>query len=189
MKRWLLIFTMMLIWPEQANVQPESLPTSWYISAYKRKLLEFEQITGSPCRYVALYDYIDVIRADGGKAQEIEILGNRALVKVKASESTLQLLENEYVRLPLSDLDDSLSSLTDKEIAGLRDELMAMGYDTQEIEETVGADLRLITLKDYLEMTVKRRRKPRYDPEKDEIICDGDVRPCAKTIRDIKVAL
>lgn len=58
--------------------------------------------TPTPGRYCAMNDFTPEIRADGGEWSEAEIGGNRAIVKVRADESTLNTIAAEptFTRLP-----------------------------------------------------------------------------------------
>jgi len=151
------------------------VPVGWFIVPYKRDLLDT-----SPTRYCAMGDFTDVIRADGGAWSETEVLGNRAVVKVRASDMTLTTiaLAPGFRRLLKSRLNDSLSDLTPAQRRALRDELEAMGYPLSEIRSRLGNDLGPFTLGDVLRFAATRRIKPRYDQSTDTILLDGPIQPC-----------
>lgn len=151
----------------------------WYIAPYKRK-----DRPGRPGRYCAMDDYTLQILSDGGNWTETEILGNRAIVKVRASASTLQTLNAEFKRLPKGTLNTSLSDLSDAQKTALRNEILDQGYTLSEIQARFGADLGQYTLRDVLRLMTSRRKKPRYDPDTDTIILDGADQPC-RNIDDV----
>lgn len=148
---------------------------AWYIVPYKRN-----QGVGAlqPGRYCAMDDNSKRISDSGGNWTETEILGNRAIVKVRASNAVLAVLNTEYRRLPKNRLDDSLSGLPSNVKIILKNELLDMGYNVTEIQGRFGNDIGQFTLRDVLKFATKRRLKPRYDAEKDEIICDGIEQKC-----------
>lgn len=146
------------------------MPTAWFIAPYKRRL---PQIGPIPGRYCAIDDYTEQIRADIGDWREVEVFGNRAIVKVRASLETLTVLAGVFKRLPKDRLDDTLSDLPQAVRRALRDELLDQGYTLQEIQARFGNDLGNYTLRQVLQFMASRRRKPRYDVENDLIVLDG----------------
>ncbi len=151
------------------------MPVAWYIIPYKRRV-------GSrrPRRYVEIDDYTSQIRAAGGDWSETEVLGNRALVKVRASAGILAALNDVpgFRRIPKDRLDDSLSDLSAGVKTALRNEIFDMGYTVSEVQDKFGSDLGAYTLRDVLRFMTRRRRKPRYDSGADEIVLDGLNQPC-----------
>ena len=151
----------------------------WYIVPYKR-------YTGSlqPIRYCAMDDYTATIGPTNWA--ESEVLGNRGVVKVKATAAILSNLNDVvgFVRLPKNALDDSLSDLSPAVKAAIRSQLRDMGYTLAEIQTRFGDDIGQYTLRDVLRFAATRRLKPRYDTELDEIICDGAIQSC-RSIDDI----
>ena len=146
---------------------------AWYLVPYKRT------ITGpQPGRYCAMDDFTAQIRADGGDWSETEILGNMAIVKVRASTETLQVLNAAFTRLPVDRLKEPLSSLTAGQLTTLRNRVLALGYDLQELRDALGDDLSVLTLKDVLRFMASRRKRPRYDADTDTIILDGRDQAC-----------
>lgn len=147
----------------------------WYIAEYKRR----EEVPlSTPKRYCAMDDYTAQIYGDGGQWTESEVLGNRAVVKVRAEAATLAILDSVFMRLPKDDLDAPLADLSNGGKMAIDAELLDMGYSASEIDKTLGADIRNKVLGDVLAFMTKRRLKPRYDTEKDEIILDGPVQAC-----------
>lgn len=73
------------------------MATAFFIAPYKRDL----SFPG-PARYCAMDDFTPLIRTDGGDWAEAEIVGNRAIVKVRASDATLNTIASEptFARLP-----------------------------------------------------------------------------------------
>lgn len=162
----------------------------WFIVPYKRRRYLVEpgepDILLRPTRYCAMYDAAKQIRALGGQCQwsETEILGNRAIVKVRTSQAALDALDQLFRRLPKDRLDDSLADLSPAVLARIRDEILDMGYPLAEIRDRFGDDLSIYTLRDVLRFMARRRLKPRYDAGSDEIVCDGAVQP-VKSVENV----
>jgi len=146
---------------------------AWYIVPYKLNRGE-----GDLYRYCAIKDYSPQIIADGGKWAETEVLGDRAIVKVRASDSTLSILDGQYKHLPKDRLDDSLTDLPANIKQALKNELLDMGYSIDEIRARFGEDLGQYTLRDILRFATTRRLKPRYDAQADKVVCDGIDQKC-----------
>lgn len=144
----------------------------WYIVPYSRRE------GPRPVRYCAMDDHTETILADGGDWREVEVLGNRAIVKVRASAATLSTLNGIFKRLPKNALNLSLSDLTNPQKIALRNELTDAGYSLAEIQARFGSDLGQFTLRDVLRFMATRRNKPRYDANLDEIFLDGPVQAC-----------
>jgi hypothetical protein len=157
----------------------------WYLVPYKR--LAGERF---PVRYCAMDDFTAAIRVEGGDWAETEVLGNRAIVKVRASAASLAAIDAEpgFVRLPKDRLNDSLASLSAGQKTALRNILTDMGYTLAEIQAALGADIGQKTLADVLRFMATRRKKPRYDRDADEIILDGDDQPC-RMVESVDVAV
>lgn len=151
------------------------MPIAWFICNYKR-----DQTPGPPTRYVAMNDYSDAIYGEGGQWSETEVLGNYALVKVRASQATLNAIASDpgYLRIPLSRLDDSLSTLTAQQRTAIKNRLNAMGYSDGELQAALGNNLAQRTIGDALRFAASRRLKPRYDAVQDLIVIDGPVQTC-----------
>jgi hypothetical protein len=150
------------------------MPIAWFICPYKRR----EGWPGLvPARYCAMDDFTPQIIVDKGAWAESEVLGDRAVVKVRASDATLAVIEAEpgFARLPKSGLSESLSDRTPGEKQALADLLVAGGYSAKEVREGLGANLGGRTLGDILRFAAQRRLKPRYDAAKDAIVLDGPV--------------
>jgi hypothetical protein len=154
-----------------------SLEIAWYIAPYKR----WERAPKSrPTRICAMDDYTDqIIKKDGGNWREVEILGNRAVVKVKAETTTLATLDSVFLRIPGKELNDSLATVDASKKTSIVAQIADMGYSDTEVRAKFGVqkDLTQFKLKDVLEFMATRRFIPRYDAEKDEIVCDGPSRP------------
>jgi hypothetical protein len=123
-------------------------------------------------------DYTAQIFGDGGNWTETEILGNMAIVKVRASTTILQSLNAVFKRLPKDALSTSLADLSNAQKTALRNEILDQGYSLTELQARFGNDLGQYTLRDVLRFMASRRRKPRYDAETDTIILDGPDQPC-----------
>ena len=158
---------------------------AWFICTYNRRTPP--PTPGRATRYCAMDDHTATIRADGGDWSESEVLGNYALVKVRAAAATLTTIGATagFYRIPAAaSLTTPLSTLTGGQRTALRARLEAMGYDTAEITASLGSNLALRTLGDVLRFAASLRRKPRYDAIADEIVMDGDIRTC-KPIDDV----
>ena len=149
---------------------------AWYIAPYKIN----QEAPGwlKNIRYCAMDDYTDVIFAEGGDWTETEILGNRAIVKVRASLAILTILNSVFKRIPKNRLDDPLSDLPTAVKQALKNEALDMGYTIAELQARFPNDLGTYTLKDVLKFYAKRRLKPRYDSVADEIKVDGIEQTC-----------
>jgi len=146
----------------------------WFLCPYRRLAEPSRAI-----RYCAMDEFTTTIRADGGDWREVEVLGNQAIVKVKASVLTLATIAGatEFRQIPLQRLDDSLSTLTAGQRTAIRDELLAAGYTLAEVQAAL-PDLSTVTLGDVLRFLATRRLKPRYDQGTDSIVLDGPVQAC-----------
>jgi hypothetical protein len=124
-------------------------------------------------------EFTEMIRADGGDWREVEVLGNQAIVKVRASALTLATVAGAagIRQIPLQLLDDPLSTLTAGQRTAIRDELLAAGYLLAEVQEAF-PNIASATLRDVLRFLARRRLKPRYDQVTDSIILDGPVQLC-----------
>lgn len=151
------------------------MPIAWFICTYKRR-----PGIARPTRYCGMDDHTGAIRADGGTWSESEVLGNSAIVKVRASAETLTAIANDpnIQRIPVGLLDDSLGSLTVTQRTAIRDRVLAMGYTTEEVTAALGNDLSAVTLRTLLQFVTGRRQRPRYEAGTDTIVLDGVVEAC-----------
>lgn len=145
----------------------------WYIVPYKRRTN-----TIRPGRVAVVNDYTAQLAAVGGRWGCTEILGNRALVKVSAPAAALTQLDAIFRRIPKDRLDDSLADLPTAVKTALRDEVIDAGYTVDEVRARFGDDLSIYTLRDVLRFMASRRIETRYDKPTDEIVFDGQIRPC-----------
>lgn len=148
----------------------------WYIVPYKRRVGAHR-----PIRYCAMDDYTtEIIHTYGGAWAETEILGNCAIVKVRAPTQVLNFLNTVegFKRLPKNRLNDSLADLPAGVKTVLRNYLVDMGYTLLELQDQFGSDLGQYTLRDVLRFATRRRLKPRYDPGSDTIYVDGSSQAC-----------
>lgn len=156
------------------------MPVGWFLAPYKRR---DRGTPGQPgfraARYCAVDDFTAQVFTDGGFWAEAEVLGSYAIVKVRASSSTLQTIAAApgIRRLPKDRLDDPLSSLTNQQKTTLRTWIESLGYPRAEWQADLGTDLGAITLRQVLQFIRKRRLRPRYDSATDAIVCDGPVQP------------
>lgn len=149
------------------------MATAWYIVPYKRRPEKHP-----PVRYPAIDDYTPQIYGAGGRWAETEILGNRCLVKVRAPDEVLAVLDGAYKRLPAVKLDRPLARLPAKVKQALKDELEDIGYSPAEIQARFPRGLGDCTLRDVLRFMATRRLKPRWDRQADEIVLDGQAQAC-----------
>lgn len=157
------------------------MAVAWFVAPYARR-----DARGRPGRYCSMDDHTSAIRADGGAWAEAEILGGRAVVKVRAAEGTLDTVAatEDVVRLPDVGLDDPIPA-ADQD--ALLDLLLDLGYTASQIEAKIG-DPALWTLRDWLTMAASRRYEPRYDQATDRIVCDGKLAQC-RPIVDVDAAV
>lgn len=162
------------------------MAVAWFIVPMVRRILaaRIDEETGDPVpaddriiRYCQMDDHTGAIQADGGAWAATEVLGHRALVKVRASQATLDTLAGIFRRLPMRHLDTPLSDLPLAVRRAIRDELEAMGYPLAEITDALGAHLGSVTLCQVLAFAARRRRKVRYDAATDSIVDDGPEQP------------
>lgn len=153
------------------------MPIGWFIAPYKRDLSE-----PTPTRYCAMDDATSLIRADGGDWHESEFLGNRAIVKVRASAATLSAIATApgIKRLPKNRFDDPLSDLSNAQKRAIRDELLDAGYTFQEFQARFGNDIGNFTLGDIIRFAVTRRRKVRWDGL--QFVFDGTIQSCRNAL-------
>lgn len=148
---------------------------AWFICPYRR-------VVGAdhPTRYCAMDNYTAQIVADGGVWAETEVLGGVALVKVRASDETLDTIAADVsiTRIPaVWRLTDTLSSLTAGQKNAILNKVQALGYSLVEIQTRFPDDIGTYTLGDVLRFVASRRLRPHYDVDTDTIICDGSSQP------------
>jgi hypothetical protein len=124
-------------------------------------------------------DYTPQINQDGGSWSESEILGNRAIVKVSASTTTLTLIQSnsDIKKIPLKLLDDPLSTLTNAQRNAIKNEILDEGYTLNEIDTKIPV-LSEVTLRDVLKFMTTRKKYPRWDSVNKVMIFDGVDKKC-----------
>ena len=147
------------------------MPIGFFIVPYVRRLPLVARK-----RYCQIDDHTDQIVASGGRWAEVEVLGNRAIVKVRASTAILTQLATLYKRLPKDRLDDPLSDLSIAARQKIKDELLDMGYTQDEI--TNFGSVQSKTLRQVLGFMATRRLKARYHAASESIILDGEAQAC-----------
>lgn len=162
------------------------MPVGWFLAPYARR----PNYGGRADRYVIVNDLTPQIFADGGFWSETEVLGQHAIVKVRATAATLQAVAGlpGVTRIPVARLDDPLSSLSNAQKNALRNRVQALGYTMSEIQARFPNDLGTYTLRQLLTFVASRRRKVRFDPVSDEVFDDGPeqpVRPVFDVDRDV----
>ena len=163
------------------------MPLAWMIVPYKRR----NPGETPPERYCAADDFTVLVRADGGDWSETEILGDHALVKVRASASTLTEMNSTpgFLRIPNHvDLDDTLGDLTAGQKQTLLNKAVALGYSLTEIQAALPNNWANVTLRQVLSFLAQRRLKPRYDAGSDTIMLDGAVQP-VRPVDDVSAAV
>ena len=162
------------------------MAVAWFICGYKRK-----QNVPFPARYCSMNDFTPQIRADGGEWREIEFLGDRALVKVRASASTLTAIAGTtgFRRIPSAALDNQLSTLTQAQRNALRNEVLDAGYTMEELNARF-PNLAQATIGQVLRFLCTRKRMWRFDSQSDAFVTDGSVVACsafeyADAVRDV----
>ena len=161
------------------------MPVAYYICPYKTKPGHF---LGRPIRYVAMDDYTPQIYAAGGAWSEVECLGNRAIVKVRAPQELLDIGDGIFTRLPKDRLDDSLADLPATVKNGLKNMVLDMGYTIEEVNTRFPDGIGQYTLRQALRFMASRRLKPRWDDLNQQIVLDGPVQACKDIDRlDIEV--
>lgn len=152
----------------------------WFVVPYKRR----NPGVTPPERYCSMDDFTVLIRADGGDWDETEILGDAALVKVRASAATLAIISGTSGVFTIPSrffrLEDSLADLTAGERNQIQNAIVSLGYSQAELDAGMGSTLtawRSKTLADLFAVAAARRLKPRYNGGADLIVCDGPVQP------------
>lgn len=154
---------------------------AWFICGMKRVPGNMPGAGPGPSRYCAMHDFRTSILADGGKWAEVEILGDSALVKVRASAATLTAIAQStgIDRIPTHwDLNATLGDLTPGQRDGILTRLLECGYAREEIDEALPSNWQTVTLRQVFRFACRRRLKPRYDEVTDTIITDGPVVQC-----------
>lgn len=149
------------------------MPVGWFLSPYKAHPVR------PRARYCAVNDLTPQIQADGGDWSETEVLGQHAIVKVRAASVTLTLVAAlpGVTRIPVARLDDPLSSLSAAQKTAIRNRVTGLGYSLAELQERFPNDLGTYTLRDLLTFVARRRRKVRWDEATASIVDDGVVQP------------
>ena len=130
-------------------------------------------------RHCAMNNFTAQIKAEGGTWSETEVLGNAALVKVRASDTLLSLINAETGFLRITNhyvLSDSLSDMGAAVRNGIQNKLLELGYTQAEINAALGttlAEWRSKTFLDLLRFIATRRITPRWDSVLGQIIFDG----------------
>lgn len=156
------------------------MPVAWYAAPY------VPDPSRPRARMVAIEAYTSMIQQDQGAWSETEILGGWAVVKVRATQATLDLIaqDTQFRRIPLTRLDDSWATLSPAQRNALRSFAVSLGYTTQELTAALGSDLSAVTLGQFLRFCATRRRKPRWDETTGTIVLDGPVQPC-RSVDDV----
>lgn len=139
-------------------------------------------------RECAMNRHNALIFGDGGNWSNVEVLGGVALVKVRASASTLTTVSGTtgFSRLTNHALiTDSLSDLTVAQRNAITTRILAMGYTQAELDTTMGNTLALWRQKSFetlLQFIAGRRVKSRFDFDTHQFVFDGPFIPCGKTV-------
>lgn len=156
------------------------MATTWFIVPYTRKIEANGERPGSATRWADLNNHQDIIDTDAGAWAEVEVLGNRAVVKVRASQATLDTLAGLYLRIPLTALTMQLNQLTQAQRNRIHTELNDMGYTDPEIVSKLGAinNIGQRTLGEVLRFAATRRQVARFDVTSSSFILDGPIQAC-----------
>lgn len=117
-------------------------------------------------RYCPMDDFTDQLRAEGGDWAESEVLGNSAIVKVRASDALLGVIAGTagFYRIPWDWLlADTMADWTNAQYNVVRARLGQMGFTSQEISAALGSNVqqwRTHTFEDLLRFVCSRRFKP-----------------------------
>lgn len=117
-------------------------------------------------RKCAMDNFTLQILADGGDWMESEVLGNVALVKVRASDATLTAIQGAagYLRvLAKINLTETMTDLSAAQRNAIQTRLLNMGYTQAEIDAAMGTNLtqwRQRTFGDLLRLICTKRLKP-----------------------------
>lgn len=160
------------------------MAVAWFLCPYKRRG------TFPVERYCAVDDFSPQIAADGGAWLETEVLGNQAVVKVRASAATLTAIAGAVgvTRIPLSRLDDNLSTLSQAQRNNLKQILLDAGYSVSEFNTRFPSGINSVTLREVLVFLASRRLRPRYDAGTDQIVLDGAFDSCVP-VADVDAAV
>lgn len=154
---------------------------AWFICGYV-----ITDILGNPgihnVRYCAMNNFNTQVFADGGAWAESEIVNDSAVVKVRASSTTINTIGNTqgFYRIPLdiTDINALMTALTQPQYGAIRGELLRLSYLESEINAALGstrAQWQTKTFKQLLDFAATRRFKPRYDYATDTFIFDGPI--------------
>jgi len=146
------------------------VPVAWFVCPMERVPHPRRVI-----RRCAMDSFTQLIEADGGGWAESEVLGQRAVVKVRASAQTLTVIGQApgFIRVPAARLGDPLSSLSAGQRTALRNVVLDLGYTAGELADRFPGGLGTVTLGELLRFIASRRRKVRYDQATDSIVDDG----------------
>ncbi len=150
-----------------------SADVGWFLGTYVR-VTPIPHTRIKAARACNIDSFSAQIAADGGTARWTETLGNRCLIKVKASPATLQAMAASLQRVPANRLNDPLSALTAGQRTAIRQTLLDAGYPTAEVTARF-PNLATNTLGDALRFLASRRLQPRYDAATNTIILDGPI--------------
>lgn len=164
------------------------MSVGWYLAPYKVRT----ERSGRPARYCAMDDFTpQIMGVDGGDWSESEILGDIAVVKVRASLATLSTIAGTapFFRIPNHTApSDTLGDLTGAQRNALLNKLQALGYTSAEIQAALPANWVSLTLGQVLRFAATRRLKPRWDDVAQVIKVDGIVQAC-RPIADVDRAV
>jgi len=179
---WIIPVVLVILTLNEVLTAPPEDEIGWYIVPYER-----DRRLGSPqpARHCALCKYNKQIWDAGGKWTCVEVLGNRAIVKMKAPVAIHELVAGLYKKLPKDRLDGSLSDLPAAAKTALKNEILDMGYTPEEVLTKFGNDLGQYPLRDVLKFMAKRKRAPRYVTPSDDFVCDGDIEELTGSIEYI----
>lgn len=155
------------------------MPVGWFVA-------EYTVTRGQPVRWPLPHNVLQQLNEAGAPWAAAEMLGQRALVKVRAPDAALSAIAGlaGVRRLPKDRLDDPLSDLPKAARDALQQLVLDMGYTRAEVRTRFGNDLGAFTLRDVILFMLGRRRRVRWDRTTDQVVEDGPELPGA-SLEDI----
>jgi len=166
------------------------MPTAFFFVPYKRVVPD--RRPGRAEVYCQMDDFTDQIRADGGDWSEKECFGAQAIVKVRASLTTLQTINATpgFDKIPIAHLDDPTSEMTSAQRTAVLNKLQSLGFTLAQINAAFpqGWD-GPYTLRDILTFCLSKRQQPRYDQPTDTVVWNGVQIPPSGTPQELQDAV
>lgn len=139
---------------------------AWFIVPYRLR-----QRGERVIRYCAMDDYTRAIHAEKGAWDEIEIVGNQALVKVEAPTAVLNQIRRD---LDFFEIINNLQDADPDTLNSIREKMQSLGYSDKEIQTTLGDDLSVVTQKQVVEFCAQRSQMGYYDAARGEVVLEQE---------------